>query len=77
MVNIDALNKAVAGANLKETRGKQAKPQGTRPKNLKRVPEYVFTDHADLKRAGLTALNLSDYMIEATREKLLRDQGGQ
>lgn len=75
MKKLGALSAAVGGANLKQNQGKKEKAKGHRAKCLKRVPVYLFDDHQKALIQGLTALNFSDYMIEATREKLARDHG--
>jgi len=52
----------------------EVEAKSTRAKNLKTVPTSYFDAHKAAKEAGKTSLNFSDYIVEALREKLEKDE---
>ena len=61
------------GAKLVES--STASEPAFKAKHLKSIPAQYFEDHKQLKAAGKTSLNFSDYIVEALREKLAQDKG--
>ena len=69
LADLDALDQ---GAAVRE----QAKTATTETKSklLNKFPVALENRHKKLKESGTTTLNLSQYILEAVREKLERDE---
>lgn len=67
----DELETADTGAALKEQ--SKTTPASTKPKHLNAMPAGFFDAHKNGKKNGVTSLDFSQYIYEATREKLQKD----
>ncbi|MYM61599.1 hypothetical protein GTG28_20575 [Vibrio sp. OCN044] len=70
MSDWDKLSKVGSNAPLKE---EKIKVSAAKPKLLNAMPTAYFEAHKQLKKDGGTSLDFSQYIYEATREKLERD----
>lgn len=71
----DKLERTETKAALKEQRTDSSNVMATtKPKHLNAMPTAFFKAHKDGKARGITSLDFSQYIYEAVREKLQRDQ---
>lgn len=70
----DKLERTETNAALKEQGTNSNAVATTKPKHLNAMPTAFFKAHMEGKAKGVTSLDFSQYIYEAVREKLQRDQ---